>query len=242
MAYRSSHIRPAPGVEVLPEIAFGSRRRRVANAALDVFALPLVAALPKQAATVGGCRMPLHYEFRRWTWRTERCLEIALGSRALQSRRREDVLEVGNVLPLAGIAGQTVVDKYEEGPGVLNVDIIDFNPGRTYELVVSISTLEHVGRDEVPQNLDKASAALERVAQLGGELLVTIPVGVHPRLESAFLDGPFDEVALLVKTGRLARWEQRPIAEHSRIRYGSPYACGNGILVGMRGGPLGAGQ
>ena len=239
MAYRSSRIRAAPGVEVLPPIAVASRPRRVTNAALDGLALPLVAALPRRKVTVGDYHVPLHYEFRRWTWRTERCVEIALGARAVRSRRREDVLEVGNVLPLAGVAGQTIVDKYEEGPGVLNVDIVDFDPGRTYELVVSISTLEHVGRDEVPQDPDKAPAALERVAQLGGELLVTIPVGVHPRLESAFLTGPFDHVALLVKTGRLARWQQRPIEERAQVRYGSPYACGNAILVGMRGRPLG---
>ena len=240
MAYRSSRIRAAPGVEVLPPIAVASRPRRVANAALDALALPLVAALPRRVVTVGGCRVPLHYEFRRWTWRTERCVEIALGSRAVKSRRREDVLEVGNVLSFAGVAGQTVVDKYEEGPGVVNVDIVDFDPGRTYELVVSISTLEHVGRDEVPQDLDKASVALERVADLGAQLLVTIPVGVHPQLESAFLSGPFDEIVLLVKTGRLARWEPRPVDARSHVRYGTPYACGNGILVGMRGLPLAA--
>ena len=242
MAFRSSHIRAAPGVEVLPPIGIGSRRRRAANAALDVLALPLVAVLPRRAVTVGGCRVPLHYEFRRWTWRTERCVEIALGGRALQSRRPEDVLEVGNVLPLAGIAGHTVVDKYEEGPGVLNVDIIDFDPGRTYELVVSISTLEHVGWDEVPEEPDKAATALEHIAQLGEKLLVTIPVGVHQRLESAFLTGPFDDIAFLVKTGRLARWAQRPIEERSRVRYGAPYAYGNGILVGMRGRPFASAQ
>ena len=114
--------------------------------------------------------------------------------------------------------------------------------GRTYELVVSISTLEHVGWDEVPEEPDKAATALEHIAQLGEKLLVTIPVGVHQRLESAFLTGPFDDIAFLVKTGRLARWAQRPIEERSRVRYGAPYAYGNGILVGMRGRPFASAQ
>jgi hypothetical protein len=201
-------------------------------------AAPLVAAGPRRAVTVGGCVIPLHYEFQRWAWRTERCVEIGLGRRAVQNHRAEEVLEVGNVLPLAGTTGQTVVDKYEHGAGVLNVDIVDFDPGRTYELVVSLSTLEHVGWDEIPQDPGKAASALDVIDRLGSKLLVTIPVGVHPRLESAFLDGPFDDVVLLVKTGRRARWEPRPLAERSTIRYGEPYACGNGILVGMRGQPL----
>jgi hypothetical protein len=64
---------------------------------------------------------------------------------------------------------------------------------------------------------------------------VTIPVGYHRALEPAFVDGPFDEVTLLVKTARRARWEQRPLADLPRIDYGHPYANGNGILVGVRG-------
>lgn len=239
MAYRSSRIRAAPGVEVLPPGSVVPTYRRVINAALDLCAASLVAAGPKRAVTVLGRRVPLHYEFRRWAWRTERCVEIALGARALEHHRREDVLEVGNVLSLAGFTGQTVVDKYEEGDGVLNVDIVTFDPGRVYELVVSLSTLEHVGHDEVPGDPEKALVALDRIAALGRDLLVTIPVGVHRRLEAAFVDGPFDEVVLLVKTGRLARWELAPLDERSTIQYGTPYACGNGILVGSRGNPLG---
>ena len=145
MAYRSSRIRAAPGVEVLPPKEFASPRQRAMSAALDVLSLPLVAAGPKRSVVVCDTRVPLHYELRRWAWRTERCVEIALGERAMRAYRPDLTLEVGNVMSLAGVAGHTIVDKYEEGPGVLNEDIVDFDPGRTYELAVSLSTLEHVG-------------------------------------------------------------------------------------------------
>jgi hypothetical protein len=35
-----------------------------------------------------------------------------------------------------------VVDKYEKDVGVINEDIVDFQPGRSYELIISISTLD----------------------------------------------------------------------------------------------------
>jgi hypothetical protein len=232
MSYRSNAIDPTAGVEVLPDPTFPGRNRNIVR---DVLTLPLVVALPRKSVETLGVRLPLHYEFRRWTWRTERCVEIALGKYALSRVSPDDVLEVGNVLPLAGITGHTVVDKYERGPGVLNLDIVEYDPGRRFKLAVSISTLEHVGWDEEPRDPAKAAAALGRVGELADHLLVTIPVGVHREFERAFLDGPFDDVELLVKTSRQARWTRRPLAEREHIRYSAPYANANGILVGSRG-------
>jgi hypothetical protein len=242
--YRSSRLRPVPGTVVLPPTGQSSTSRRLANAALDALSLPLVAALPHRHVELEGQRIALHYEFRRWAWRTERCAEIALGARAVAQREPDEVLEVGNVMPLAGVRGHIVVDKYEAFPGVVNEDILDFAPGRRYGLVLSLSTLEHVGWDEEPRDPGKAPAALEAMSSLvadDGALLITIPVGVHRCLEEAFTadDGPFDSIALLVKTSRLARWETRHPEGLDRFRYGEPYACGNAVLVGTRGNPLG---
>jgi len=103
-----------------------------------------------------------------------------------------------------------------------------------FSLVVSISTLEHVGWDEEPKDPDKAAAALAAVDRLGDELLVTIPVDYHRGFEQVFIDGPFDSVVLAVKTSRRGVWERRPLSELSDVRYGHPYALGNGILVGVR--------
>jgi hypothetical protein len=212
-----------------------SPQGRWRNAALDVAALPLVIAGPRRSVRALGTEIPLHYEWRRWTWRNERCVELALGRHVLAGRAPETVIEVGNVLPLAGFGGHTVVDKYELGDGVRNVDIMEFEPDRRFGLAISISTLEHVGWDEVPQEPGKAQAALQRLAELADDLLITVPVGYHPEFERAFVDGPFDTVELLVKTGRRAVWVNRPVSERGRTRFGEPYANANGVLVGTRG-------
>ena len=243
--YRSTRLRrPASDAEVLPASErLSAPSERVRSGLLDLLALPVVAVMPRGGVTVLGTRVPLHYEFRRWAWRNERCVELGLGRYAVGLRKPEDVLEVGNVLPLSGVSGHTVVDKYERGPGVINEDIVDFAPGRRYGLVVSFSTVEHVGWDEEPQDPDKARVALRAMSDLAGEsgqMLVTIPIGYHRQLEGDFVSGdaPFDDVCLLVKQSRLARWEPRPVQERTGIGYGAPYAAGNAILVGTRGNPL----
>jgi hypothetical protein len=202
---------------------------------LDGLSLPFVFVGPRRRVDALGERVPLHYEWRRWTWRNERCVEIALGSHVLEGRHPSRVIELGNVLPLAGLGGHPVIDKYERGDGVLNVDILDYVPTGRFDLAISISTLEHVGWDEDPRDPGKAAAALERLAELADDLLVTIPVAYHPAFEDAFVEGPFDRVELLVKTARDARWAPRPLAERSRVRFAAPYANANGILVGSRG-------
>jgi hypothetical protein len=237
MGYRSNRIRAVEGVEILPPALPFSTRRRVWNAVLDVAALPLVAVGPRRRVDVGDGIVDLYYVFRRWSWRSERALEIALGIRAVAGYSATDVLEVGNVLPLAGILGHTVVDKYEAGSAVLNVDIVDYAPGRLYKLVVSLSTLEHVGWDEEPRDPAKAGVALDTVGRLGESLLITIPVGYHREFEREFLDGPFDSVVLFVKTSRIARWERRPLSDLMAVHYGRPFALGNGVLIGRRASP-----
>lgn len=236
MGYRSSRIHAIEGVDLVePESTPG----RLRNAVLDIAVLPLILCLPRKDVEVLGIAVPLHYGFGRWNWRAERCVEIALGLRAMSKYDPSKILEVGNVLPLAVDCEHTVVDKYEAGPGVINEDIVDFDPQRQYDLVLSISTLEHVGWDELPQDPDKAGKALEAMSGLGRDLLITIPIGHHPTLAGTFIDGPFDDVVLLRKVSRTADWVARPLEEADEIEYGRPYANGNGILVGLRGDPLG---
>lgn len=234
--YRSSRLNPADGAVVLkPEVP--SAASRVVNAVSDVASLPIVRTRPR---TVQFDGQAVAIDRSGWAWRTERGLEIGLGKHFASKHRAADILEVGNVLPLSGASGHTVVDKYEAGDGVINEDILDYAPGRTFELVLSISTVEHIGWDEMPQELDKSAKALIAMRALvapGGALLVTIPVGVRRQLESEFIDSPaFDKVRLFAKTARTAQWaEVESLDRRTDFAYGKPYACGNAILVGTAG-------
>ncbi|MBJ7244370.1 MAG: hypothetical protein JHD03_06115 [Solirubrobacteraceae bacterium] len=95
-----------------------------------------------------------------------------------------------------------IIDKYETGQGIEQLDIFDLAPDPDYELVLCVSTLEHVGWDEPNRDAELALRATEHLKRLvapGGQLLVTVPVGYHPRLDAAIRSGElqFDDVRAL---------------------------------------------
>ncbi|MDR4467711.1 MAG: hypothetical protein MRJ68_05315 [Nitrospira sp.] len=91
---------------------------------------------------------PYLYHFCNKTWKNERGVEIPIFRELLLEHDGQRVLEVGNVLSHYFPIHHDVVDKYEVAPGVINQDIVEFVPPERYDLILSISTLEHVGWDE----------------------------------------------------------------------------------------------
>jgi SAM-dependent methyltransferase len=78
------------------------------------------------------------------------------------------------------------LDKYEKAPGVINEDVVDFNSDKKYDLIVSISTLEHVGWDESPRDplkILKAVGNLKNLLAPGGRIYGTIPIGYNRVLD-----------------------------------------------------------
>jgi hypothetical protein len=106
-----------------------------------------------------------------------------------------------------------VVDKYEQGPGIVNRDVLDLADLGRFELIVAISTLEHVGWDEEPHRPEAALDAVQALRGMlahGGRLVLTHPVGYNPHLDEALRGGalPLARVAALRRSGRRTRWTQ----------------------------------
>src|SRR5262245_58019798 len=91
---------------------------------------------------------------------SERIVEVPIGLDFLASSatRGAKALEVGNVLSkyenaasdLLGISTRSIVDKFERGEGIVNVDLMNLPAGIKYSAIVSISTVEHVGQGAEP--------------------------------------------------------------------------------------------
>src|SRR6266516_2600109 len=79
------------------------------------------------------------------TWHGERAVEIPLVMDMVRKYQGKNILEVGNVLSHHVRFEHDTLDKYEIAEGVTNADIVDFTSEKKYDLIVSISTLEHVG-------------------------------------------------------------------------------------------------
>jgi hypothetical protein len=179
------------------------------------------------------------------TWRNERTVELPLATRVIERNRGARLLEVGNVLH--NYLGDShlspereIIDKYELAPGVRNIDVMDHRPEQPYDLIVSISTIEHVGWDEDPQDPAKAPRAIEKLHSWlapGGELLVTMPLGHHPELDRRLLDGPpmFERLRFLRRLNAGNRWVEAEAEEVRGTRYASPFPFANAIAVGQSG-------
>ena len=213
---------------------------RMREAASTRGRLPVAADLARYGAgLLGGLPWSLHgtrgsfgldgeqypYLFHRYkaTWLTERAVEVPVVQRMVD-RQAGRVLEVGNVLSHYRAQRHLVVDKYEQAPGVVNRDVLDLADLGQFELVVAISTLEHVGWDEEPRRpdaaLDAVQALRDRLAP-GGRLVLTHPVGYNPHLDEALRSRklPVERAAALRRAGRRTRWAQLPADAAWRVPY-----------------------
>jgi hypothetical protein len=80
-------------------------------------------------------------------------------------------------------------------------------------LIVSVSTLEHVGEDERPREPAKALRAVSHLVALlapGGTVVMTLPVGVNEALDRAVRDGriQFRELYAMRRVSRWNEWEE----------------------------------
>jgi len=183
-----------------------------------------------------GATYRYHAALYNRTWANERTVEIPIVTRAVAERNGGRVLELGNVLHHYGVAGHTVVDKYEAAPGVLNRDILDFRDGHGFDVVVSISTLEHTGFEEEVPDPDKPARVAAHLASLlapGGTAIVTFPLGYNPGLDALVASRPeiFGEIRGLRRVSADNRWMEAAVTDLVGARYGSPYPNANALVV-----------
>ena len=176
------------------------------------------------------------YHFDYYSLDNERAVEVALARDFLRGRTG-NILEVGNVLSHYLDFPHDIVDKYEIAPGVINEDIVGFSPGRKYDYIVSLSTLEHVGWDEQPREPEKIIKAVNHLKKLlkdGGQMLATMPLGYNPHVDELVRTRQtgFEDVRYLRRISSTNRWREVKWEEVDEIPYNSPFPCANAIIVG----------
>ncbi len=173
-----------------------------------------------------------------FTHKNERAVEVPIVVEIVQRCEGKRILEIGNCLSHYIPVRHEVVDKYEAATGVINQDVIDFAPGRTYDLIVSISTLEHVGFDKHPQEPDKPLRAIWRLTQLlrpGGMLVATILLGVNPSLDRMLECGKlrFTRRYCFKRLVPSHVWKEIAWEEIRGARYGHEYLSALGLVIGI---------
>lgn len=192
-----------------------------------------------------GRQLPYFHHTYHYTWMGERNVEMALAKEFFAGREGQKILEVGNVTHhyLPGV-DHTVVDKYEHAPGVLNMDVVDIDlPAGTFDAVVAISTLEHVGLDEAVLDPAKPARAVELLKSLvrpGGTLWVTHPVGYNPSLDADLRSGAiaFDSLHAVRREEKRNVWRQVAVDDVWDAAYDRTIFAAHGVVVAEWKRPL----
>jgi hypothetical protein len=194
---------------------------------------PSAASFRHEGVDLPYLRHPYNY-----TWLNERAVEVPLALAALTrwGAAPARVLEIGNVLAHYQPVAHTVVDKYERGDGVHNVDVVDLDLPGPFDLILAVSTLEHVGLDEEVLDPGKPARAIAGLASLlapGGRLWVTVPVGYNDVLDRQLREGElgFTRLTALRRTGPDNRWEQVPVEQVWGVGYDRLLYTAHAVVV-----------
>jgi hypothetical protein len=171
------------------------------------------------------------------TWSNERAVEIPVIRPLLKSSDPGSTLEIGNVMSHYFDSDHLVVDKHENCSyrPVVNADLVEFNPQRQFKLIVSISTIEHVGWDDTPRDESKVIAAFKKIRTLlapGGKAVVTVPVGYNSFLDQRMLEvvGEGATLRCLKRISEDNQWVETDLDDALQCTYDTPYKYANAII------------
>ncbi len=171
------------------------------------------------------------------TYLNERIVEIPIVWQITRRYEERNILEVGNVLSHYFKVNHDILDKYEIADRVINQDVVDFSPGKRYDLIISISTLEHVGWNETPKEPLKIFGAIENLRKLlnpKGEMIVTLPLGQNPVLDELIGNEElhFESMFYMKRLTKNNSWQEVNFAEVRGAEYGKPFPAANAIAIG----------
>lgn len=172
------------------------------------------------------------------TWRNERTVEIPIMKRILDNCPGENILEVGNVFSNYFAVNHDILDKYDQNKNIINQSVTDFISSKKYDLIISISTMEHVGHDENPKDSMKflpALASLKKHLTPSGKIVITFPLGYSLELDKAFEEKNLGltEAYCLKRISPLNKWQEVECRDISLAKYNQPYHAGNAVVIGV---------
>jgi SAM-dependent methyltransferase len=180
------------------------------------------------------------YHIYNQTFASERIVEISIAKNIVDDYKNKKILEIGNVLSHYFKVNHDVVDRFEQGKNVINEDVARFKMKRKFDLIVSISTMEHVGYigDDIrePEKFELGIKNLKRHLKKGGVLFVTLPIFFNPYLTNKIKTKkmPFNEEYFLTRISYLNEWKEVSFKEALKSPgYDDEFANSNSLYIGI---------
>jgi hypothetical protein len=209
----------------------------VAKPLRNIFAPLIIPTLPQRSFRFQGESLDLFYHRYNMTWASERCVEVPIARWYVAKASPGMTLEVGNVLSHYGPVQHQIIDKFERGPGVINEDITTFVPKQRYDLIVSISTFEHIGFDDEAEgdSGEKILLAIRTCVNLlspRGRLIITIPISYNPELNELIRTDRLGATSkIFLKKYASLDWRECGQEEALRCKYKEPFPYATAIMV-----------
>lgn len=130
-------------------------------------------------------KLAYFYHAYNKTWKNERAIEIPVFLEYIRNAKPKEMLEIGHVIGHYVTKNHQVLDKFEKQEGILNEDVEFFKPRKEYDCIISVSTMEHVGIDDSPQDKEKAARSLKHLKKIltkEGKIFISFPANYNPSL------------------------------------------------------------
>lgn len=185
------------------------------------------------------------YSLKNTTWFSERCIEIPIFKKMINKFKNKRILEVGNVLNQYTKINHLVIDKYEKNKNILNIDIVNFKPKHKFDLIICISTIEHIGYNEniytekknilKPNKHLKVLKLFKKWLKPKGKAFISFSLGYNKFLDYNlhYNKLPFTKTYYLKKISLNGKWKQFKYNKVSHIRYNNPYYNSNVVCIGI---------
>ena len=104
-------------------------------------------------------------------------------------------------------------------PNAASLSLVDFKTKERYDIIISISTIEHIGWDEAKKDPKKALLAIKNLMKIlkdGGKLILSFPLNYNHFLDEIIKTKklPFSSKKILKKIKGI--WVQIPFEEYVR--------------------------
>jgi len=158
----------------------------------------------------------LNHAYNHATYNSRR-VEVPIARWFLAQKPGARALEIGNVLAHYGPISWPVVDLREKG--AINANVMAWRPEAPVDLLVSISTVEHIGYGrygKVGRSLSVARVLLHLRSFLAadGAALVTVPTRYNPTLDQELASGRLGADRLwALRVRGVNDWEECSVAE-----------------------------
>jgi hypothetical protein len=175
------------------------------------------------------------------TWKNERAVEIPIALNLLKKNKTKKILEVGNVLSHYYSINHRIVDKFEKAKSVINEDISTYKTDEKFDLIICISTIEHIGN--VEENRESTSDPLKILYSIenmkmllgpGGKIFLTFPLGYNKNLDYLFEEKKLslNKYYFLKRVSEKNEWIETKSINSNDIKYGFPFPKVNILIIG----------